>query len=45
MSRVLDIKLIRTNTTLDFSQKAEKGMLNLLYSPTLYKKTPVSLPF
>ena len=28
MNLVLDIKLIRTNTTLDLSQKAEKGMLS-----------------
>jgi hypothetical protein len=27
MSLVSDIKLIRTDTTLDLSQKAEKGML------------------
>ena len=27
MSHVSDIKLIRTDTTLDLSQKAEKGML------------------
>jgi hypothetical protein len=28
MDHVSDIKLIRTDTTLDLSQKAEKGMLN-----------------
>ena len=28
MTHVSDIKLIRTDTTLDLSQKAEKGMLN-----------------
>jgi len=27
MDHVSDIKLIRTDTTLDLSQKAEKGML------------------
>ena len=27
MSHISDIKLIRTDTTLDLSQKAEKGML------------------
>ncbi|CDO98762.1 unnamed protein product [Coffea canephora] len=27
MAHVSDIKLIRTDTTLDLSQKAEKGML------------------
>ena len=26
MTHISDIKLIRTNTTLDLSQKAEKGM-------------------
>ena len=41
MSHVSDIKLIRTDTTLDLSQKAEKGILNhrsdsiLFGSPTL----------
>ena len=29
MNHVLAIKLIRTDTTLDLSQKAEKGMLGL----------------
>ncbi|CAA6662041.1 unnamed protein product [Spirodela intermedia] len=29
MAHVSDIKLIRTDTTLDLSQKAEKGMLYL----------------
>ena len=29
MTRVSDIKLIRTDTTLDLSQKAEKGMICL----------------
>ncbi|KAJ0008328.1 hypothetical protein Pint_29863 [Pistacia integerrima] len=41
MSHVSDIKLIRTDTTLDLSQKAEKGMLCSLaqlffYSCTLH---------
>jgi len=27
MTHISDIKLIRTDTTLDLSQKAEKGML------------------
>ena len=31
----LDIELIRTDTTLDLSQKAEKGMENLP-CPTIY---------
>ncbi|CAN0830404.1 Serine/threonine-protein kinase ZRK7 [Linum grandiflorum] len=29
MAHISDIKLIRTDTTLDLSQKAEKGMLCL----------------
>ncbi|KAJ0075292.1 hypothetical protein Patl1_34136 [Pistacia atlantica] len=41
MSHVSDIKLIRTDTTLDLSQKAEKGMLCsvaqlFFYSSTLH---------
>ena len=35
MSLVSDIKLIRTDTTLDLSQKAEKGML-LYAAPSVY---------
>jgi hypothetical protein len=42
MSLVSDIKLIRTDTTLDLSQKAEKGM-PLPSSPSLYILT-CSLP-
>ncbi|CAN0907130.1 Serine/threonine-protein kinase ZRK7 [Linum grandiflorum] len=30
MTHISDIKLIRTDTTLDLSQKAEKGMLYLV---------------
>ncbi|TYG59931.1 hypothetical protein ES288_D07G026200v1 [Gossypium darwinii] len=30
MAHVSDIKLIRTDTTLDLSQKAEKGMLRIV---------------
>ncbi|CAN0880593.1 Serine/threonine-protein kinase ZRK7 [Linum grandiflorum] len=30
MAHISDIKLIRTDTTLDLSQKAEKGMLFLI---------------
>jgi len=37
MTHVSDIKLIRTDTTLDLSQKAEKGMI----VPTL--RTPISI--
>jgi hypothetical protein len=36
MSLVSDIKLIRTDTTLDLSQKAEKGMELKLYRVGLY---------
>ncbi|KAJ6944793.1 hypothetical protein NC652_009977 [Populus alba x Populus x berolinensis] len=32
MAHVSDIKLIRTDTTLDLSQKAEKGMISSLFS-------------
>jgi hypothetical protein len=37
MGHVSDIKLIRTDTTLDLSQKAEKGMLTQM-SPILFYK-------
>ncbi|KAH7441531.1 hypothetical protein KP509_03G041900 [Ceratopteris richardii] len=33
MDHVSDIKLIRTDTTLDLSQKAEKVSLKMLCSP------------
>ncbi|KAM0046200.1 hypothetical protein Hdeb2414_s0009g00313251 [Helianthus debilis subsp. tardiflorus] len=41
MAHISDIKLIRTDTTLDLSQKAEKGMLSpflgcCLYRPSLH---------
>ncbi len=36
MSLVSDIKLIRTDTTLDLSQKAEKGMSLGLFPDCLY---------
>ena len=36
MSHVSDIKLIRTDTTLDLSQKAEKGMLCNGFSTPFY---------
>ncbi|KAJ0008330.1 hypothetical protein Pint_29861 [Pistacia integerrima] len=47
MSHVSDIKLIRTDTTLDLSQKAEKGMLCsvaqlFFYSSTLHCASLVS---
>jgi hypothetical protein len=37
MAHISDIKLIRTDTTLDLSQKAEKGMLcDRALLPVLY---------
>ena len=39
MNHVSDIKLIRTDTTLDLSQKAEKGML-YPFSLPLFSTTP-----
>ncbi len=42
MSLVSDIKLIRTDTTLDLSQKAEKGM-NWLRSPGEVYPPPMPL--
>ena len=36
MTHVSDIKLIRTDTTLDLSQRAEKGMLCLVSKTFLY---------
>ncbi len=36
MSLVSDIKLIRTDTTLDFSQKAEKGMIWMPKASVIY---------
>ncbi|KAL7235832.1 hypothetical protein ACSBR1_019173 [Camellia fascicularis] len=45
MTQVLDIKLIRTDTTLDLSQKAEKGMLNLFWAtPFIITFSLLSLP-
>ncbi|KAK4723616.1 hypothetical protein R3W88_026395 [Solanum pinnatisectum] len=35
MTHISDIKLIRTDTTLDLSQKAEKGMLYSIHKPRL----------
>lgn len=37
MGHISDIKLIKTDTTLDLSQKAEKGMLLPLYPFSFYK--------
>ncbi|XVF84275.1 hypothetical protein PTKIN_Ptkin17bG0020200 [Pterospermum kingtungense] len=36
MTHVSDIKLIRTDTTLDLSQKAEKGMLLIISQLPFY---------
>ncbi|CDP22260.1 unnamed protein product [Coffea canephora] len=36
MAHVSDIKLIRTDTTLDLSQKAEKGMLFFVLGYIIY---------
>ena len=36
MIHISDIKLIRTDTTLDLSQKAEKGMLLILKVQSFY---------
>ncbi|PKA58432.1 hypothetical protein AXF42_Ash013938 [Apostasia shenzhenica] len=38
MAHVSDIKLIRTDTTLDLSQKAEKGMSLLTASSAIYNE-------
>ncbi|KAL4182645.1 hypothetical protein AMTRI_Chr11g94230 [Amborella trichopoda] len=43
MDHVSDIKLIRTDTTLDLSQKAEKGML-LLLDRTAFYGAPFYVP-
>ena len=37
MVHVSDIKLIRTDTTLDLSQKAEKGMISIGFQPSIYR--------
>ena len=37
LAHVSDIKLIRTDTTLDLSQKAEKGMLCIVASIAFYR--------
>ena len=42
MGHVSDIKLIRTDTTLDLSQKAEKGMLRPMFPSFFYNQC--SLP-
>ncbi|KAF7097725.1 hypothetical protein CFC21_099515 [Triticum aestivum] len=45
MAHISDIKLIRTDTTLDLSQKAEKGMIcNVALPLYLYPPRPPVLP-
>ena len=41
MAHISDIKLIRTDTTLDLSQKAEKGMLVPFIGLCLYTQLPL----
>ena len=45
MTHVSDIKLIRTDTTLDLSQKAEKGMLCLVSPTSIYFSVISAPPF
>jgi len=45
MTHVSDIKLIRTDTTLDLSQKAEKGMLCLVSKTFLYFFSALALAY
>ncbi|CAN6931372.1 unnamed protein product [Brassica oleracea] len=40
MDHISDIKLIRTDTTLDLSQKAEKGMNRMQGSASLFILSP-----
>ena len=42
MAHVSDIKLIRTDTTLDLSQKAEKGMICDAIQTRLYTRESCS---
>ena len=44
MAHVSDIKLIRTDTTLDLSQKAEKGMISTVIEGFFYSTIWRSLP-
>ena len=43
MAHISDIKLIRTDTTLDLSQKAEKGMLCKCVPRWFYSASPLYL--
>ena len=46
MTHISDIKLIRTDTTLDLSQKAEKGMnCSTVVPMVLYWSPPAQLPW
>ena len=44
MAHVSDIKLIRTDTTLDLSQKAEKGMICEIAEGVFYSAIRCRLP-
>ncbi|KAG4907361.1 hypothetical protein JHK82_056024 [Glycine max] len=44
MAHISDIKLIRTDTTLDLSQKAEKGMCLDGWIPSTKVVWPLALP-
>ena len=44
MAHVSDIKLIRTDTTLDLSQKAEKGMICTITGSVFYSARWCSCP-
>ncbi|OIV91861.1 hypothetical protein TanjilG_17853 [Lupinus angustifolius] len=41
MTHISDIKLIRTDTTLDLSQKAEKGMIIFVATLSFYTLSPI----
>ncbi|KAF7084150.1 hypothetical protein CFC21_087830 [Triticum aestivum] len=43
MAHISDIKLIRTDTTLDLSQKADKGMTSFAALPLVLYTSPGSL--
>ena len=43
MTHILDIKLIRTDTTLDLSQNAQKGMLSFVSSSPFYVSALLTL--
>jgi len=45
MTHISDIKLIRTDTTLDLSQKAEKGMICSIIDCFFYSQTIFAYSF